>query len=162
MKPAVNIGYSVPVADLGGLNCWRQPFVLLLSSLLSRIHMAELRIQPKKSAPSPWLLVALAALVLAVAAYFYLRPDPTDEPAPAATAVPPPAVDSLAPNTPASAARAVPPPADDSAGAATTGNVTYARAELLRLAPTLTQLADRADLKPLVAPKKQQLELFAA
>lgn len=149
MKPAVNIGYSVSVADLGGLNCWRLPFVLLLSFLLSRIYMAELRIQPKKSAPSPWLLVALAALVLAVAAYFYLRPDPTDEPAPAATAVPPPAVDSLAPNTPASAARAVPPPADDSAGAATatTGNATYARAELLRLAPTLTQLADRADLR---------------
>ena len=42
--------------------------------------MAELRIQPKKSAPSPWLLVALAVAVLAVAAYFYLRPDPTDEP----------------------------------------------------------------------------------
>jgi hypothetical protein len=109
--------------------------------------MAELRIQPKKSAPSPWLLVALAALVLAAVAYFYLRPDPTDEPAPAATAVPPPAVDSLAPNTPASAARAVPPPSDDSVSKATTGNVAYARAELLRLAPPLTQLADRADLR---------------
>ena len=89
----------------------------------------------------------MAALVLAVAAYFYLRPDPTDEPAPATTAVPPPAVDSLAPNTPASAARAVPPPADDSVSTAATGNVAYARAELLRLAPTLTQLADRADLR---------------
>jgi hypothetical protein len=111
--------------------------------------MAELRIQPKKSAPSPWLLVALAALVLAAAAYFYLRPDPADEAAPAAMAMPLPAVDSLAPNTPASAARAVPPPADDSVSMATAamGHVAYARAELMRLAPTLTQLADRADLR---------------
>jgi hypothetical protein len=156
VKPAVNIGYSVPVADLGGLNCWRQPFVLLLSSLLSRIHMAELRIQPKKSAPSPWLLVALAALVLAVAAYFYLRPDPTDETAPAATAVAPPAVDSLVPNTPATDARAVPPPSDDSVSKATTGNVTYARTELLRLAPNLTQLADRADLRDDASIREQR------
>jgi hypothetical protein len=111
--------------------------------------MAELRIQPKKSAPSPWLLVALAALVLAAVAYFYLRPDPADEAAPAAMAMPLPAVDSLAPNTPASAARAVPPPADDSVSMATAamGHVAYARAELMRLAPTLTQLADRADLR---------------
>jgi hypothetical protein len=111
--------------------------------------MAELRIQPKKSAPSPWLLVALAALVLAAVAYFYIRPDPADEAAPAAMAMPLPAVDSLAPNTPASAARAVPPPADDSVSMATAamGHVAYARAELMRIAPTLTQLADRADLR---------------
>ena len=44
--------------------------------------MADINIQRKKSAPSPWLLVLLAAVVLAVAAYFFLRPDPTDEPAP--------------------------------------------------------------------------------
>jgi hypothetical protein len=120
--------------------------------------MAELRIQPKKSAPSPWLLVALAALVLAVAAYFYLRPDPTDEATPVAAGAPAPAVDSLPPNTAAAAARAVPPPADDSAGAATatTGNVTYARAELLRLAPTLTQLADRADLRDDASIREQR------
>lgn len=109
--------------------------------------MAELRIQPKKSAPSPWLLVALVALVLAVAAYFYLRPDPADEKPPATTALLP-AADSLAANTPAAAARAVPPPAEDSVGTATTtGDVVYARAELLRLAPTLTQLTDRPDLR---------------
>lgn len=44
--------------------------------------MAEINIQRKKSSPSPWLLVMLAAVVLAVAAYFFLRPDPADEPAP--------------------------------------------------------------------------------
>ena len=46
--------------------------------------MADINIQRKKSAPSPWLLVLLAAVVLAVAAYFFLRPDPADEPAPPA------------------------------------------------------------------------------
>jgi hypothetical protein len=51
-----------------------------------------------------------------------------------------------------------PRPADDSAGAATatTGNVTYARAELLRLAPTLTQLADRADLRDDASIREQR------
>lgn len=108
--------------------------------------MADLRIQPKKSSPSPWLLVALALLVLAAAAYFFLRPDPADEPAPAATPAATAPADSLAPDT--SAARATPPPADDSAGttpaSAATGS---ARASLLRLSDTLTQLADRSDLR---------------
>jgi hypothetical protein len=53
--------------------------------------MAELRIQPKKKAPSPWLLVGIAVLLLAAIAYFYLRPDPTDEPAPTTAAAPVPA-----------------------------------------------------------------------
>ena len=44
--------------------------------------MADINIQRKKSSPSPWLLVLLAAVVLAVAAYFFLKPDPADEPAP--------------------------------------------------------------------------------
>ncbi|MDO7853935.1 hypothetical protein [Hymenobacter convexus] len=62
--------------------------------------MADINIQRKKASPSPWLLVLLAAVVLAVAAYFFLRPDPADEPAPpaaipAATA-PAPAPDTLA------------------------------------------------------------------
>lgn len=46
--------------------------------------MADINIQRKKSAPSPWLLVLLAAVVAAVAAYFFLRPDLADEPAPPA------------------------------------------------------------------------------
>lgn len=44
--------------------------------------MADINIQRKKSAPSPWILVLLAAAVLAVAAYYFLRQDPADEPAP--------------------------------------------------------------------------------
>ena len=53
--------------------------------------MADINIQRKKSSPSPWLLVLLAAVVLAVAAYFFLKPGPADEPAPpvAETAAPP-------------------------------------------------------------------------
>jgi len=113
--------------------------------------MAELRIQPKKSSPSPWLLVALAVLVLAAAAYFFLRPDPAQEPMPAATPVATAPTDSLATDT--SAARATPPPADDSAGTAPAAAGTApaaagaARASLLRLSDPLTQLADRSDLR---------------
>ena len=49
--------------------------------------MADINIQRKKTAPSPWILVILVAAV-AVAAYFFLRPDPADEPTPANTVVP--------------------------------------------------------------------------
>jgi hypothetical protein len=108
--------------------------------------MAELRIQPKKSSPSPWLLVALALVVLAAAAYFFLRPDPAQEPVPATTPVATTSADSLATDT--SAARATPPPADDSAttapGSAAAGT---ARAKLLQLSDPLTQLTDRSDLR---------------
>ncbi|WP_201983719.1 hypothetical protein [Hymenobacter rubidus] len=44
--------------------------------------MADINIQRKKAAPSPWLLVLLAIAALGIAAYFFLRPDPTDEAAP--------------------------------------------------------------------------------
>ncbi|GAA4493707.1 hypothetical protein GCM10023172_02630 [Hymenobacter ginsengisoli] len=111
--------------------------------------MAELRIQPKKSSPSPWLLVALALLALAAAAYFFLRPDPADEraPAPAATTVAP---DSLA--APGSAP-ASPSSADSASSAAPVAspppgtNGTGASAQLLQLREPLTQLGDRADLR---------------
>jgi hypothetical protein len=107
--------------------------------------MAELRIQPKKPSPSPWLLVALAMLVLAAAAYFFLRPDPAEEPVPATTPAATAPVDSLAPDT--VAARATPPPAADSAGAAPAAAAGSARASLLHLSDQLTQLADRSDLR---------------
>ncbi|RZK46253.1 MAG: hypothetical protein EOO59_19560 [Hymenobacter sp.] len=85
--------------------------------------MAELRIQPKKSAPSPWLLVALAVLVLAAAAYFFLRTDPADEPAAPQTELsqPPVPADSLARDS--SGASATPPPvsAADSVTSASAG-----------------------------------------
>ena len=114
--------------------------------------MAELRIQPKKSAPSPWLLVALALLVLAAAAYFFLRPDPADEPAPPAGPVPaataPLPTDSAAANS-----RPTPPPAADSA---LTAAASPARAALLRLSPTLTQLVDRPDLRDDATVREQR------
>jgi hypothetical protein len=118
--------------------------------------MAELRIQPKKKAPSPWLLVGIAVLLLAAIAYFCLRPDPTDEPAPPAanTSVPAP-VDSLAPGSPAATARATPPAADDTVASpapqlGTTGTT------LLQLSPALSQLADRADLRDDAAIREQR------
>jgi len=119
--------------------------------------MAELRIQPKKKSPSPWLLVALAVLVLAAATYFFLRPDPTDEPTAAlATGPAPVAADSLRPNLSA-VASSTPPPAIDSATtspAPTTGSET--RAALLDLSPKLVQLTDRADLRDDAAIREQR------
>ena len=109
--------------------------------------MAELRIQPKKSAPSPWLLVALALLVLAAAAYFFLRPEPADEPAPPPTpaATTAPLADSTATDS-----LPTPPPAVDLAA------VSPARAALLRLSPTLTQLVDRPDLRDDATVREQR------
>lgn len=123
--------------------------------------MAELRIQPKKSAPSPWLLVALAILVLGAAAYFFLRPDPTDAPpVPAATpAVSVPTTDTLAPNTAAAAARATPPADADSVTARAEqaqATASPTRAALLELSPTLGQLADRPDLRDDAAVQEQR------
>lgn len=65
--------------------------------------MADINIQRKKSSPSPWLLVLLAAVVIAVAAYFFLRPAPADEPAPP-VATPEAAAPGTAPDTLAAAA----------------------------------------------------------
>jgi hypothetical protein len=117
--------------------------------------MAELRIQPKKKSPSPWLLVALVVLVLAAAAYFFLRPDPADEPTPATTPVATAPVDSLAaPDT--TAARATPAPAPDSSIAQAVSAAGSARAGLLQLSPQLTQLTDRPDLREDAAIREQR------
>jgi len=118
--------------------------------------MAELRIQPKKKSPSPWLLVALAVLVLGAAAYFFLRPDPADEPAPASppVATAPAAADSLPAADTATLATA--PPAADSSIAQATALAGSAQAELLQLSPQLTQLADRADLRDDAAIREQR------
>ncbi|TDN35948.1 hypothetical protein E4631_04420 [Hymenobacter sp. UV11] len=116
--------------------------------------MAELRIQPKKKAPSPWLLVALAALLLAASAYFYLRLDPADEPAPKQVemGLPPVPADSLAQDS--SGASTTPPPAPDSVAASAPAS--EASATLLQLRPQLTQLADRADLRDDAAVREQR------
>ena len=112
--------------------------------------MAELHIQPKKSAPSPWLLVALALLVLAAAAYFFLRPDPADEPAPPASPAPA-AIAVLPPDSTAADSLPTPPPAADSAAADSP-----ARAALLQLSPTLTRLVDRPDLRDDATVREQR------
>ncbi|MFD2718745.1 hypothetical protein ACFST9_08455 [Hymenobacter monticola] len=65
--------------------------------------MADINIQRKKVSPSPWLLVLLAAVVLGLAAYFFLRPDPADEPAPPA-ATPEATAPATTPDTLAAAA----------------------------------------------------------
>lgn len=109
--------------------------------------MAELRIQPKKSSPSPWLLVALAVLLLGGAAYFFLRPAPADEPTPpvpaATTATP---TDTLPPADSVNSQPLPAAPAPDSA-TTTAPAAGSARAQLLGLSPTLTRLVDRADLR---------------
>ena len=144
--------------------------------------MADINIQRKKSSPSPWLLVLLAAVVLAVAAYFFLRPDAVDEPAmPVAT--PEAAVPGTAPDTLAAAAAvdqatrraaidAI--PQGDSAQPAPGGSETaaslatqaasdpaapdYARNGLQKLAGVLVSLTDRDDLRdPAISEQRDNL-----
>ena len=119
--------------------------------------MAELRIQPKKKSPSPWLLVALVVLVLGAAAYFFLRPDPIDAPTSAATPVAIAPADTLAATAPdTAAAPAATSPANDSSIAQATTAAGGAGATLLLLSPQLTQLADRTDLRDDAAIREQR------
>ena len=119
--------------------------------------MAELRIQPKKKSPSPWLLVALAVLVLGAAAYFFLRPDPADEPAPATPPVATAPADTLAATAPDTTANpALAAPAADSSIARTTAAAGGAGATLLQLRTQLMQLTDRADLRDDAAVREQR------
>ena len=134
--------------------------------------MAEINIQRKKSAPSPWILVLLAAIALAVATYFFFRQGPSDELAPDNTtgteALP---ADSLAPGSAANQARATPSsPERGVAGAVDTVGLTheddnytaetlaaqaasnpaapgYAMNGLRKLSGVLVALADRDDLR---------------
>jgi hypothetical protein len=115
--------------------------------------MAELRIQPKKSSPSPWLLVALAVLLLAAAAYAYLHLNKGDEPVPQPTSMGLPIVPADSLRQDSSGASANPPPAADSV---TAGPGSEARTMLLELSPKLTQLADRADLRDDAAIREQR------
>ncbi|MDO7848364.1 hypothetical protein Q5H92_18500 [Hymenobacter sp. M29] len=132
--------------------------------------MADINIQRKKASPSPWLLVVLAAVVLALAAYFFLRPDPADEPTPPA-ATPEATAPTAAPDTLAAAAavdqatrRAAIAgiPQGDSATAAGSQETAeslaaqaaanpaapdYARNGLQKLTGVLVALTDRDDLR---------------
>jgi hypothetical protein len=144
--------------------------------------MADINIQRKKSSPSPWLLVVLAAMVLAVAAYFFLRPDPADELIPPAnTALEIAPTDTLAPGSTAEQARATPPPADAAAGVADSvapaeadadytpatlaaqaatspAAPDYARNGLQKLTGVLVALTDRDDLRdPTITEQRDNL-----
>lgn len=142
--------------------------------------MADINIQRKKSSPSPWLLVLLAAVVLAVAAYFFLRPDPADEPAPPVATPevtsPVTAPDTLSAVVDQATRRAVIegiPQGDTTASvgdnAETIGALAtqaasnpaapdYALHGLQKTTGTLVALADRADLRdPAVAEQRDNL-----
>jgi hypothetical protein len=145
--------------------------------------MAEIHIQPKKSAPSPWLLVLLAAVLIALAAYFFLRPDPADStaPAPPATIIAP--TNTGAADTAMVEAEASMPPQtspDDSGSTAAPQSTTpttpselaafaatdaaapgYARRGLQQLVTALVDLADRADLQD-AAIQEQRNNLTSA
>jgi hypothetical protein len=130
--------------------------------------MADINIQRKKSAPSPWLLVLLAVVALAAAAYFFLRPDPTDEPVPAAAsavapdttgnaaahaASPPSSADTAAPRTARTAHEAAPDEGADTYTALAAQAATdpaapsYALNGLQKLTGLLVALTDRDDLR---------------
>ena len=130
--------------------------------------VANLDIQRKKSAPSPWLLIVLALALLAGAAWYFLRPAPADEPAPplASQEAAAPA-DSLAPDSPAAEARATPPPADAAPGVAqpepqAAAEASATKAELLALVGTLAGLADRPDLREQAPIREQRDNLTSA
>lgn len=131
--------------------------------------MADINIQRKKASPSPWLLVLLALALLAAGAYFFLRPDPADEAALAATGAP------AAPDTLAATAPPALPAADTAAEAATEADdyspatleaqaatdpaaPNYAQNGLQKLAGVLVALADRDDLRdPTIAEQRDNL-----
>ncbi|TGE26264.1 hypothetical protein [Hymenobacter metallicola] len=130
--------------------------------------MADINIQRKKSSPSPWLLVLLVVVVLAVVGYLLFRSTAAETPetsaAPATSAVPMADADADA------MARATPPPADGNGKAAAVADMAaeeapatpeelasfaanetdspdYGRRGLQMLSATLSDLADRADLR---------------
>ena len=139
--------------------------------------MADINIQRKKSSPSPWLLVLLAVLVLGVAAYFFLRPDPADEPTPplsGATADTTAVVVDTAEQARRQAAVAAIPQGDTSQVADTGGMETaeslatqaatdptapnYALNGLQKLAGVLVTLTDRDDLRdPTITEQRDNL-----
>ncbi|WP_157886769.1 hypothetical protein [Hymenobacter sp. PAMC 26628] len=99
------------------------------------------------------------ALVLTLGAYWYLRPDPADEPAP-------PATDQTAPVGPVVAdtaavrleQAAVPSGPEQGPGGPAGGT----QAALLALVPNLSDLADRADLRNDATVREQRDNLTSA
>ena len=136
--------------------------------------MADINIQRKKASPSPWLLVLLAAVLLAVAAYFFLRPDPADELVPAVSTSSP--ANEVLPDSAAqrattlaqrfdSAAQTTAPPTDADATASLAVQAAtspaapdYALHGLQKLTGILVALADRDDLRdPTITEQRDNL-----
>lgn len=124
--------------------------------------MAEIPIQRKKPPLSPWLLVALAAAVLTLGAYWFLRPAPADETAPRAATpvvvVGPVPADSAAADSAAADTAAAPP----DAGPPAAPGARYARTKLLQLVAPMSALADRADLRDDATVREQRDNLTSA
>jgi hypothetical protein len=131
--------------------------------------MAEINIQRKKQTPSPWILVVVAVIGLALAAYFFLRPDPADEPAPPANTAAPALIDSTSAAPAATdslgAADLEPGPATpdelDRMAASDPSAPDYAHLGLQMLTATLVDMADRADLRD-AAVREQRDNLTSA
>ena len=138
--------------------------------------MADINIQRKKSSPSPWLLVLLATVLLAVGAYFFLRPAPADEPTPAVGTSVPASVTEVPSDSAArraialaersdSAAQTTAPLTDTDATASLAAQAatspatsTYALHGLQKLTGVLVALADRDDLRdPTIAEQRDNL-----
>lgn len=121
--------------------------------------MAEINIQRKKSSPSPWLLVILVALALAVAGYFIFRNDTETPPAPPVVSdgASTPADLNASRAMPASAGQAVadmaaaelpPTPEELEAYAATDpAQPEYAREGLRQFTAALVRMADRTEFR---------------
>ena len=138
--------------------------------------MADINIQRKKSSPSPWLLVLLAAVLLGVGAYFFLRPAPADEPTPALGNNAPAPITEIPSDSAArratalaqrsdSATQAAAPTTDTdataslAAQAATSASAPdYALHGLQKLTGVLVALADRDDLRdPTITEQRDNL-----
>ena len=143
--------------------------------------MADLNIQRKKAAPSPWWLVALTVLLLATGAWFFLRPGPADDTTPsmpvvaagsgltdslaaaaqATPAEPTPNEAAAADALPATGVAPATPEALAAQAAANPATADYALDGLQMLAATLVDLADRPDLRT-AAVQEQRDNLTSA
>ena len=130
--------------------------LLLFSDLFATV--AEIPIQRKKPPLSPWLLVALAAAVLTLAAYWFLPPAPADEPAPRAAT---PAANPILGPAPADSVAANTAAAPPDAGAAAP-RASYARTSLLQMVAPMSELTDRADLRDDATVREQRDNLTSA